>query len=699
MNEKKTNTNPIYKIILIPLALSLIFTVCLTIFSTTDNLFTGPRIKKEIINSFAFYAIWALSRLAFFSFVLSFSFSLISSISYISIIRLLKFKYNTYLHLIFVAIGLSLIIVLAFIHNLFYLPSNIAVSFNYNILRLLPLWDTLSPTTILISKLIVYSILFLPILLYGLVSLLTEKNIAISSSLLLFLSICLVVYLYANWKSEPNTTSIHKKNASKKFNIIMIGSDTLRADRIGVNGNQLNLTPAIDSLAKKSINFSSCIVPIARTAPSLTSLLTSSWPHTHQKRFNFLGDDETSLNLPSLPEVLKNNGYITAAVGDWAAGDLGKIDFQFDLTYLPEDQWNLKFLLRQGPKTLRLFLSLFSHNNLGKLFLPEIYYLAGVPLTKEIGIESRNIINKLSNTNKPFFINIFIASTHGPFGSPWPYYRLYADPNYRGKSFFVMSGVSNPEDIVKSQESDKYSFDINQIFSLYNGAVKSFDDEVSKIIKYINDTGLINNTIVIIYSDHGTDLFENKSWGQGNILSDFSYRIPLVLYIPNQLYQPKNISSTISSIDIAPTILDILDIPSPEKWEGKTLKTMFTSIKPAEDRVVFGETGIWIANVPGLPKNRIPYPSILELLEIKNNKTGTLSIKREYKETLIKAKAKMARKGKWELVYFPTVNGGEYALYNIDKDPALLSDLSEFHPDIVEILKKSLTEWYSHDNL
>ena len=62
----------------------------------------------------------------------------------------------------------------------------------------------------------------------------------------------------------------------------------------------------------------------------------------------------------------------------------------------------------------------------------------------------------------------------------------------------------SPEEIIKSQESDAEYNEINQVFNLYDGCVKEFDDEVGKIIKYLENTGLIENTIIVLYSDHGT---------------------------------------------------------------------------------------------------------------------------------------------------------------------------------------------------
>ncbi len=130
-------------------------------------------------------------------------------------------------------------------------------------------------------------------------------------------------------------------------------------------------------------------MPLARTAPSLVSLLSGTWPQTHGIRDNYVADTHTRLKVATLPRRLSRAGYRNLAVTDWAGADLKKLDFGYDTVDGPDDQWNLKYYIRQGPKDLRLFLSLFTHNRFGKTFLPELYYLAGVLRSAEIWADGR----------------------------------------------------------------------------------------------------------------------------------------------------------------------------------------------------------------------------------------------------------------------------------------------------------------------
>jgi cyclase len=104
----------------------------------------------------------------------------------------------------------------------------------------------------------------------------------------------------------------------------------------------------------------------------------------HGVRDNFLTADAPPTAAHPLPARLRAAGYRTVAVSDWCGADFGKFGFGFETLDLPPDQWNLRYLIRQGPKTLRLFLSLFTQGEWGRRWLPEIHYLGGVPSTSTL---------------------------------------------------------------------------------------------------------------------------------------------------------------------------------------------------------------------------------------------------------------------------------------------------------------------------
>lgn len=666
--------------------------------SVMDFSRSGPQIAEEIERSYLGYAIYALARLGAWAFVITALMATTGVFVYHCLVAVFHWRYRWLLALGAAGLAVGLLTFARFAHVLLYWPGGIMASFNYRPSRLYPLWEMLTPGRVATLEWAV-ALLFLAPAVLALIVCVRRKAWSAAGWVVGLAALPMVA---AVWLAEAEPRPAVQGaaiDAAARPNILMIGSDTLRADRLGVNGAARPLTPRIDALAAQGANFSQHIVPLGRTAPSLLSLLTGTWPHTHGVRDNYVSDQERVLAHPALPQLLRDAGYHTAVVGDWAGSDLGKFELGFDYVDTSPDQWNLKYLLRQGPKDIRLFLSLFTHNRFGKHFLPEVYYLAGMPLTAEVGRDARVTIKRLAEQGRPFFVNVFIASTHGPFSAPYPYYRLYADPAYRGDSLFSMSSVSSVEEVLKAQEAGKQHFDVRQIFDLYDGAVKSFDDEVGRLLDYLRASGLDRNTIVVVYSDHGVDLFEGETWGQGNIVSDFTHRAPLVIYDPRRS-KTGTVERTVRAVDLAPTLLDLAQIPVPGFIEGQSLRHFLDKGNAEPDRIAFAETGIWIAEkIRGLPADRIAYPSVLDLLEIIDKQTGTLSIKPAYRDMVIRAKSRLAREGRWALVYFPLENGEHYALYDLQTDLAMRKDVLAQHPEVAARLKVKLSAWMQEAGL
>ena len=642
------------------------------------------------MNTYLGYATFSLARLAIWMFLICVFMGLTGFLVYHCVITALNRGHQWLVAGLAAFSAIGVISSWQFLNQLLYIPASLMASFNYRGSRLYPLWEQLTPERVAISGWVLFLMAIAPVA-WCLVALAKRAKWVHFASIAGATATLAGLPILAGSDNDPSPVSTPAQT-SRQPNIVMIGSDTLRADRIGANGYYRPLTPHIDALARKGANFEQCIVPLGRTGPSMVSLLTSTWPSTHGVRDNYVGDDQLTLPMKTLPQALKEAGYVTAAVADWAGSDLSKFGFGFDLSDTSPDQWNLKYLLRQGPKDIRLFLSLFTHNRFGKTFLPEIYYLAGVPLTAEVGRDSRRTIKELANNGKPFLVDIFTSATHGPFGSPFPYYTLYTDPKYRGDSLFSMSDVSSVEDVLKAQEAGKQHFDVQQIINLYDGAVKSFDDEVGKIVDFLNASGLGENTIVVIYSDHGVDLFEGETWGQGNIVSDFSHRVPLIIYDPRRA-STGNITKTVRSVDVAPTLLQLTGTPIPASMQGASLLPFLEHGNEIDDRIAFAETGIWISKVRGLPKDRITYPSVLDLLEIKGKESGTLSVRTKYMDVIVQAKSRLARQGQWALVYFPLQNGESYSLYDIKADKEMRHDVIEQNPEVAVRLKSAIVEW------
>jgi len=650
--------------------------------SLLDFSHTGPRIREEVLRHYRRYMLFSLARLTAWAFALMLFTGGAGVLSYFMLATAMRADWSGWLAAIAALLGIVGGFGLQFIRKLRFNPGLLAASMHYRMSRPSRLWHTMTPVRIARLQ-------SLGIGLAGVLFVMASWQLARENRLDALMALWAATLFYAGiliWAAWQPPARVPRARPARapdaRPNILMIGSDTLRADRLGALGYHRSLTPHIDRLGERGALFANCYVPCARTAPSLISMLTGTWPHTHGVRDNYTDDESTRLGVDALPVWLKQAGYRTAAISDWCGADMGKFSFGFDYTDLPEDQWNLKYLIRQGPKDLRLFVSLFVHNRLGRLLLPEVYYLGGVPLTQPLGMRARRLVSRLAESAQPFFLNVFYSTTPPPFASEWPWYTRFADPDYAGESKFAMARLTDPFEIIRRQGAPREEFDLDQIIDLYDGCVTEFDDEVGKMLAHLEACGLADHTIVVVYSDHGMEFFEHDTWGQGNsAVGDFSPRIPLVIRAPGHPARGK-VNQVVRSIDLAPTLLELVGAPPVASLDGVSLAGCLAADSTCPELDAFSETGIWIAPIPGLPDAHLRYPNLLELMEVPDRASGTLAIKPEYCNAIPDAKDRMIRSGRWKLVYQPLETSHVLSLFDLEADPACQHDVSTHHPQV-----------------
>jgi arylsulfatase A-like enzyme len=679
----------------VALLVAAIFSVGLLIKSAVDFTRTGPELAEEVLAHYRLYLAYSLARLLVFAFLITAFMAFAGVAAYAVGLLLLGASYEPAAAAVAAVSSVLVLTGRRFARTLLFSPGVIAASSLYSMTHFYPLWDQLTRRRL---QRVDIALLMLGAawLVLGLSAM--ARNGAWLGMLLL--SGITAVYAAVCWlatrEGEPVAVPTRRQSDCAP-NIVLIGSDTLRADRVFGAGYPRELTPNLARLAKRGTQFTDCYVPCARTAPSLVSMLSGTWPHTHGVRDTFVTPEQTRLTVQSLPHILKPLGYQSAIVGDWAASDAEKFNFGFDYQDLPQDQWNIKFLLRQGPKDLRLFLSLFTQNAFGKAFLPEIYYLGGVPLTEEVGRDTRRMIGKLARDGAPFFLMSFMATTHPPFTSKYPYYSLYSNPAYRGESKFIMAKLRDPWEIIRAQAEPKAKFDLEQVIDLYDGCVRNFDDEVARIVAYLEASNLADNTIVVIFSDHGFEFFEHETWGQGNsAIGDFSARVPIIIVDP-RTPGPRRVTHVVRTVDIAPTLLDLAGFPRPDSIEGVSLAPLMRGEMQPSELPAFNETGVWLTDLPGTPMNHLRYPNLPELLEVPDKRIGMISLKPKYVDIIVAAKDRMVRVGDWKLTYQPLTNGATYRLFNIREDPGCQRNVIDQNSQTAEALRSLLDRWMDGD--
>ena len=424
------------------------------------------------------------------------------------------------------------------------------------------------------------------------------------------------ITIYFNWFLNLNFNFLLPNENIKcsDCNVILISLDDLRSDHISSYGYFRNTTPNIDRLVKESILFENAFSQASWTIPSHASLFTSKYPI---KIHMLSEDDKLNESELTISKILKNNGYKT----------FGLINvFQLNSTY----GFNQGFDVYEE----------LNENNTNKT-LPIIFDWLE------------------NNTNEKFFSFIHFYSIHLPYGQP-PYDNLF-DPTYKG----FVDNISF-ESLIKDKSNIylwNYTYfdktknltlklndrDIQHIIAHYDGGILYTDSILSKIFDKLKELELYNNTIIIIFSDHGENLMEHNYLQHGDTLYDEAIHVPIIIYVPNSTLKGIRIKSQVQLIDVVPTILNLLDISIPRQAEGKSLIPLISGRQEKDfDKYVFSEDADYDISIrtPNwkLIKNA---DNSMELYDLKNDPkelnnriNEPLNIIDELKYTLIQWKIK-----------------------------------------------------------
>jgi len=337
--------------------------------------------------------------------------------------------------------------------------------------------------------------------------------------------------------------TVNKEDASPVKNIILIAVDTLRADHLSCYGYDRQTSPHIDKFADKGVLFYNNISQAAASLPAYSSIFTSRYPSQHQTIVDNIGKQE-SFVVPlaesevTLAEILKEEGYITAAFTD-------------------------------GVETAKIF-------NINQGF--DIYNdnAGGIK-----NINQRVFSWMEKNQDKKFFLFVQAYDLQFPYMPPEPYRQLFL-PNIQIEPAYYAD--------IEEEDFDDKNFDediLSNLVALYDGEIAYTDKHIGELFLKIDELGLRDSTLIIFTSDHGEEFMEHSGLGHGKTVYDEIITVPLI-FSNEKLFSHKRINNQVQSIDIAPTILEVLNIPIPESMLGVSLAGLMNG-KSETERLAISE--------------------------------------------------------------------------------------------------------------
>jgi len=380
-------------------------------------------------------------------------------------------------------------------------------------------------------------------------------------------------------------------NLMKKPNILFIILDALRADNLGCYGYSRNTSPNIDNLSKRGVLFKNAFSTNNATDKSIMAILSGRHIPLKGERDIFLTKEEVSAFFNSggrfLQEILKGLGYKTYRLNNlWGWQKRG-----FDFYY--------KNIL-SGKKTVKKFMKSFLRDSARRVvhYFPKIYSdRIKEKYGRTNGEENTKTAIKIieeSDEKNPFFMWVDYNDTHIPYNPKQFTNKFQAEG---GRDFFeALKGINYQKKMVKFWKGafgKKSTFE--DIIARYDSAIYYDDFLVGKILKALKEKGILENTLIFLFSDHGESFTTQEIYFNHHGLYDVCTHIPLIVSGPGIPSGEVN-SSFVHHEDFVPTILDILRTKyNKEDFDGRNLfdkKTLLRKYIFMEESSTMGKRAV-----------------------------------------------------------------------------------------------------------
>lgn len=343
---------------------------------------------------------------------------------------------------------------------------------------------------------------------------------------------------------------------AKPRNVILITISSLRADHTGLLDYHRDTTPNLDKFARENIAFTQAFATSGWMMPAHASILTGLYPRDHHVTHISKKLDE---QFVTLPEILSAQGYHCAG---FSCNPRYSSDNGFGQGFVFYDDYSVTVLLESLAFDRESQVDINSSRTNS--------------LINDTAISWLN-----SNPHQPFFMFVHYYDNHWDYLPPDPYDKMY-DPNYRGS---ITGRRIARESLFSNPPSDA---DIDHIVALYDGQVRQTDEDLGELLAYLQESSLMDDTLIIIAGDHGEQFYEHGYTSHHGVYEELIH-VPLVISVPGNGVKPSKTDALVSQVDILPTILDYLDITIPKQCAGKSLKPLIDGQVDSLNDYIFAE--------------------------------------------------------------------------------------------------------------
>ncbi|MEW4489602.1 sulfatase [Thalassoglobus sp. JC818] len=391
---------------------------------------------------------------------------------------------------------------------------------------------------------------------------------------------------------------VESKSNLGKPNVLFIAIDDLRTS-LGCYGDPLAQSLNIDQFAQTARLFNRAYVQQAVCGPSRTSLLTGLLPDHTQVWHNRNLFRETHPNHVTLPQLFKQNGYRTLAFGKIFSGNQKELD---------PVSWSEPELLNQkGWKKHLLPENQSGEKKQAAYEAPDVADDA-YPDGKIANLAVETLEN-LKQAEQPFFLAVGFYKPHLPFNAPKKYWDLHEATNFDLPESVTEPTKASPElalhthrelggykAIPKDEQLNRQQ--TRRLRHGYYACVSYTDTQVGKVLKALERLKLDENTIVVIWGDHGFSLGETNRWCKATNF-ELDTRVPLLIRVPNLNQPGVATDSLVETVDLYPTLASMAGLTTPENLDGRSFVPILEDPKaPGRDVVMSQFNRPWESTTP-----------------------------------------------------------------------------------------------------
>ena len=392
-------------------------------------------------------------------------------------------------------------------------------------------------------------------------------------------------------------------SAADKPNILLICVDDLKP-LLGCYGDEIVRSPSIDRLARRGMRFDRAYCNQAVCAPSRNALFTGRRPQTlgiYDLGTNFRRADP---DLVTLPQHFQSHGYRAEGLGKTFHVGHGNHDDPDSWSVPPWKADVVRYLLPESraPRGLTREEALFSNvpgQRVKRLPRGAAYESADVADNAypdgQLADEAIDRLERAAGQpEQPFFMVVGFVKPHLPFCAPKKYWDQYdraafALPELRsapeGTPEFAPTTWGELRQYANMPEQGPLSDDLQRtLIHGYHAAVSYMDAQVGRVLNALDRTGLAENTIVVLWGDHGWHLGDHGMWCKHTNYEQAA-RIPLLVVAPGVTKAEQATESLVESVDLYPTLCELAGIEPPEGLNGASFAATLQDLSAPTDNV------------------------------------------------------------------------------------------------------------------